>query len=309
MAPGGVSAAAVGAPMSLIALACGAHPDYPLVLFANRDENHARATAAAAWWPADWLGGRDLERGGTWFGVARDGRYALVTGFRDGAPADPELPSRGQLPLDYLASGEEPLAHSRRFVRNRGGHAPFNLLLGSPRQIYFAATEARLPLALTPGIHTLANGLIDAPWPKSERMEVLLGSYLRTHGGFAMLLGAYSELGQAEARGADHPACTARPAGPADFAAAGFAMLADRVTTPHGLPRTGIAAAEEERLSACFVTGAESGTRSSTALVMARDGRVYFEERGFDALGQETSRVVEEWRLDPRVFSAGGGDG
>lgn len=294
--------------MSLIALACGAHPDYPLVLFANRDERHARPTAAAAWWPEDWLGGRDLERGGTWFGVARDGRYALVTGFRDGAPVDPELPSRGQLPLDYLASGEEPLAHARRFARSRGGTAPFNLLLGSPRQIYFAATQARLPLALTPGIHTLANGLIDAPWPKSERMDVLLGSYLRTHGGFAMLLGAYSELGRAEVRGADDPACTAKPAGPADFAAAGFAMLADRVTTTRGLPQTGMDAAEEERLSACFVTGAESGTRSSAALVMARDGRLYFEERGFDSLGQETSRVVEEWRLDPKVFSAGGSD-
>jgi uncharacterized protein with NRDE domain len=296
--------------MSAIALAWGAHPDYPLVVLANRDESHARPTAPAAWWPEQpaWLGGRDLARNGTWFGVARDGRFALVTAFRDGAPVDPELPSRGRLPLDYLASGEEALAHARRFARARGGQAPFNLLLGSPRQVYFAATRARLPLALTPGIHTLANGLIDEPWPKSERLNTLLGSYMKTHGGFAMLLDAYSDLGKAGVRGADAPACTAKPSGPADFAAAGFAMLADRDTTATGLPHTGIGAKEEERLSACFVAGAESGTRSSTVLVMARDGQVYFEERGFDSEGLESSRMVEEWKLDPKVFSAGSRD-
>lgn len=296
--------------MSTVALAWGAHPDFPLILIANRDERHARATAQAAWWSEEpsCLGGRDLARGGTWFGVARDGRFALVTPFRDGAPSDPDAPSRGQLPLDYLSSGEEPVVHARRFARSRGGHSPFNLLIGSPRHMYYAATRARLPLALTPGIHTLSDGLLDEPWPKCVRLDTLLGSYLRTHGGFAMLLGAYSDLSKAGVRGADDPICTAKPVSPADFAKAGFAMLADRETTNEGLPDTGIGRAEEERLSACFVVGVESGTRSSTALVMARDGRVYFEERSFDPEGAESGRVVEEWSIDPQVFSGSAGD-
>ncbi|HYE35553.1 NRDE family protein [Methylocaldum sp.] len=296
--------------MSVIALAWGAHPDFPLVLIANRDEQHARPTAPAAWWPTEpaYLGARDLARGGTWFGVARDGRFALVTSFRDGSPTDPAAPTRGQLPLDYLTADEEPVVHARRFARARGGHPPFNLLLGSPRHVFYAATRARLPLALTPGIHTLSNGLVDEPWPKCVRLDTLLGSYLKTHGGFAMLLGAYSDLSKASVRGADDPACAVKPVSPADFATAGFAMLADRETTSQGLPDTGVGAAEEERLSACFVVGPESGTRSSTALVMARDGSVYFEERSFDLAGTESSRVVEEWTLDPKVFSAGGID-
>lgn len=296
--------------MSTVALAWGAHPDFPLILIANRDERHARATAQAAWWSEEpsCLGGRDLARGGTWFGVARDGRFALVTPFRDGAPSDPDAPTRGQLPLDYLSSGEEPVVHARRFARSRGGHSPFNLLIGSPRHMYYAATRARLPLALTPGIHTLSDGLLDEPWPKCVRLDTLLGSYLRTYGGFAMLLGAYSDLSKAGVRGADDPICTAKPVAPADFAKAGFAMLADRETTNEGLPDTGIGRAEEERLSACFVVGVESGTRSSTALVMARDGRVYFEERSFDPEGAESGRVVEEWSIDPQVFSGSAGD-
>ena len=56
--------------MCLILLAWQTHPNYPLVVAANRDEFYARATAPAAFWPEapDLLAGRDLEAGGTWLG-------------------------------------------------------------------------------------------------------------------------------------------------------------------------------------------------------------------------------------------------
>ena len=71
--------------MCLIVLAVGQHPDYPLVLAANRDEFHARPTAGAGWWEdrPDILGGRDLQAGGTWLALSRSGRLATVTNFRD----------------------------------------------------------------------------------------------------------------------------------------------------------------------------------------------------------------------------------
>ena len=49
--------------MCLILVAWQAHPDYPLVVAANRDEFFARPAAAAAWWPdaPDVFAGRDLE--------------------------------------------------------------------------------------------------------------------------------------------------------------------------------------------------------------------------------------------------------
>jgi uncharacterized protein with NRDE domain len=92
---------------------------------------------------------------------------------------------------------------------------------------------------------------------------------------------------------------------PDDIAAAGFAMLGDRTTYSSGLPDTGIDEDEEERLSACFVVGADHGTRSSSVLVMARDGRVRFEERSYDAAGNESGRVLETWSMEPSVFSGG----
>lgn len=58
--------------MCLIVLAWQAHPDYPLVVAANRDEFFARPAAPAAFWQEalQVLAGRDLEAGGTWLGVS-----------------------------------------------------------------------------------------------------------------------------------------------------------------------------------------------------------------------------------------------
>ena len=52
----------------MILLAWRAHPDYPLVVAANRDEFFARRTAVADFWSdaPHVLAGRDLEAGGTW---------------------------------------------------------------------------------------------------------------------------------------------------------------------------------------------------------------------------------------------------
>ena len=67
--------------MCLILVAWCAHPAFPLVVAANRDEFYARPTALAARWPASpkIIGGRDLEAGGTWLGVSEQGRFAAVT--------------------------------------------------------------------------------------------------------------------------------------------------------------------------------------------------------------------------------------
>ncbi|MCE7896984.1 MAG: hypothetical protein DYH19_09470, partial [Gammaproteobacteria bacterium PRO8] len=54
--------------MCLVAIAWRAHPRYPLIIVANRDEDHGRPAAPAAWWPdaSQVFGGRDLRAGGSW---------------------------------------------------------------------------------------------------------------------------------------------------------------------------------------------------------------------------------------------------
>ena len=77
--------------MCVLALAFRSHPGWPLVLAGNRDELHARPAAPLAHWQdaPEVLGGRDLEGGGTWLGVAEAGRLAVVTNLRGFGPRRP----------------------------------------------------------------------------------------------------------------------------------------------------------------------------------------------------------------------------
>src|SRR5579862_8798870 len=96
--------------MCLILVAWRAHPDYPLVVAANRDEYHARPAAAASWWPEPpILAGRDLTAGGTWLAVTRDARFAALTNFRDPARPPRDAPSRGCL-VPATLRGSAPVA-------------------------------------------------------------------------------------------------------------------------------------------------------------------------------------------------------
>ena len=90
-----------------IALLSSAHPSYKLILIDNRDEYLNRPTAAAAWWSPthpDVLGGRDLQRSeqGTWLGVTRSGKIAVLTNFRENSPPPASLISRGKIIKDFL---------------------------------------------------------------------------------------------------------------------------------------------------------------------------------------------------------------
>jgi len=293
--------------VSVVDIAWRAHPDFPLVLLFNRTEARDRASAPLAWWPepADVLAGRDLVGHGTWLAVSRQGgRFALVTGYREAAPPPAGAPSRGALPLRYLESGEDPVVFARRFMRDKGPYAPFNLIVGNPRQAHYVATRARLPVALTEGLHTLSNGLLDERRPQTERLGTLFGAWIKAAGGFTTLLDGYPRWRDAQARVGLELPLPHEDLRAADIATAAFAMLADRDATDAVLPETGLDPAEERRRSAVFVVGGPAGTRSSTVLIMDRDGGVHVEERSFDAAGAPSGTVIEQWRQDPAVFGA-----
>ncbi len=292
--------------MSLAAIAWRAHPDFPVVVLFNRDELHARPAQLPAWhdMPCQWLGGQDEQGGGTWLGIMRDGRFALVTGFTDDTQPTADTPSRGQLVIDYLASEEEPVVHSRRFMRNKSAHLPFNLIVGNTRQAFYAATKSRLPLALTQGMHTLSNGLLDQRWPQNERIDTVFGAFIKQYGGFRLLLDAYPKLNDGLAAFATPVPLPEGELTVDNISAAGFAMLSDRTTTTVDLPQIGLDEAENIRRSACFVVGSEYGTRSSSVFVMSREGKVRYEERSFDAQGVQIGQLIEHWEIDPSAFSA-----
>ena len=168
--------------MCLIAFAWRADPRYPLVVAANRDELHARPAAPAAFWSdldaPTLLAGRDLQAGGTWLGLTRAGRFAALTNVREpgrAGPADP--PSRGALVLDFLRGSEPPAAFLAE--RDLSAYAGFNLLLGTPDELWSAGNrDPQPPRALEPGVYGLSNAVLDAPWPKLTSARQALGQAL-----------------------------------------------------------------------------------------------------------------------------------
>ena len=58
----------IGFYMCILFIAVNQHPDYPLIIAANRDEFHARLTQASHFWDEypGMLAGKDCQAGGTW---------------------------------------------------------------------------------------------------------------------------------------------------------------------------------------------------------------------------------------------------
>jgi uncharacterized protein with NRDE domain len=71
--------------MCLILFAYKMHPKYELIVAANRDEFYKRPTAPAHFWDdcPELLGGRDLEKMGTWMGVTTSARFSALTNYRN----------------------------------------------------------------------------------------------------------------------------------------------------------------------------------------------------------------------------------
>src|SRR5690554_4149460 len=157
-------------PMCLIAFRFSPTGNRNLVLAANRDEFHQRPARAMHWWswPAGPLAGRDEQAGGSWLAVARNGRWAAVTNFRDPRAAGGAR-SRGDLPLAFIRGDDSPEAYVRSTHDRRASYGPFNLLAGDRQSLWYASSHAR-PSPVAPGVHALSNGLLDEPWPKSRRV-------------------------------------------------------------------------------------------------------------------------------------------
>lgn len=157
--------------MCLILMGVDPDADHRLVVAANRDEFYARPTAQATWWSdaPQILAGRDLEAGGTWLGVTRDGRFAAVTNFREDPP-DPLPPrSRGALTADFLTGTASPANYLAGIEPVAQDFRGFNLIVADRDSVcYYSNREGQIR-ELEPGFYGLSNQLLDCDWPKVVR--------------------------------------------------------------------------------------------------------------------------------------------
>jgi uncharacterized protein with NRDE domain len=242
--------------MCLIVFAWRVIPGLPLVACANRDEFYDRPATPAGPWPAypNIVAGRDLQGGGSWMGVTREGphgpKFAALTNIR--APSDfrSDAPTRGNLVADFLKGELDAPAYLDRIGPDADAYNGFNLILGDrDGMVWFsnrAGADPRNGKPLEPGIYGVSNSLLDAPWPKVVRTKATFASLL--------LQGAPEE--------------------------AFFEMLADTTRAPDmRLPATGVPIDLERQLSAVCIEIPGYGTRTSTVVKLYDQGEPELEER------------------------------
>lgn len=164
--------------MCLVVLAIGQSTQFPLILAGNRDEFHGRPTMKADWWPdkPDIVGGRDLQAGGSWLALHRNGRFATVTNYRDAEPVSVKSRSRGHLVTEFLERNQRPLEYLAHI--DGPAYAGFNLIVGDAAQAAYLSNRGGAPRELPAGLYGLSNALLDGPWDKVERSKGRLAALL-----------------------------------------------------------------------------------------------------------------------------------
>ena len=253
--------------MCLILFAHRQREDYPLVLIANRDEYYARPTRDAHWWDeAAVFAGRDLEAGGTWLGIGRNGRFAAVTNVREAGGMKAGKKSRGALTRDFLVGGAAAEDYLEALIPGDGDYSGFNLLLGDTSGLWFYSNRDHGIRRIETGVFGLSNGAFDEAWPKLSSGKAELA---------ALLEGRF-----------DHD----------DL----LEILTDhRIAEDHELPQTGVPLDIERMLSSRFIRSPEYGTRACTVLTIDGGGRVEFSEQNYRDANNAGERIHQSFILDP----------
>lgn len=264
--------------MCIAYLAINASPDWPLFIAANRDEFHKRDALAAAPWPdyPQVIAGIDCVAHGTWLGVTRQGRFGLLTNYRDVPHFISDAPSRGRLVSDYLTGDCTINAYVQNAWPERILYNGFNLIVGDLDNAYYISnkTSDLLPRPLPSGRYVISNHLLDSPWPKALRLRQALDQL---------------PLDQLE-----HSLTPV------------FEILKDATQAQgNDLPRTGLAPERERLLSSPFIVSPDYGTRCSTVIAIHVSGRALFSEVSYSAAGIATERHDWPFQIEKTLSACG----
>ncbi|SCU89018.1 LAFA_0E15764g1_1 [Lachancea sp. 'fantastica'] len=180
-----------------ILLATSAHPQYSLILISNRDEFYERKTQHTCFnkdgfvlCPIDLaLDSEGKSKGGTWCGVNKDGKVAVVLNLRHNRPrqagfkANPAF-SRGSVPMRFLQDRSpfnewdtfDKFAHKFSDVRN----GDLNLFVGDCKEGKYTAMDSfglSLPVLTSENrVFVMSNDFVGSPdkWLKIHTAETLL---------------------------------------------------------------------------------------------------------------------------------------
>lgn len=239
--------------MCLIVFANKILDDYKLIFAANRDEFYNRPSEQAEFWNEypDLLAGKDLQAGGTWMGITKQGRFAAITNFRDLKNHRNDAPSRGNLTLDFLIDNISPEEYYNKLKPTLNNFNGFNLILGTVDELFYFSNKIEGLKKLKSGIHGISNAILDTPWPKVEKSKRQLQHLIEQKN--------------------IHPWEILN-------------LLDDTsLAKDEELPDTGVGLELERMLSPIFIKSKEYGTRSSTIVTVDKNNNVRFVEKAYFA--------------------------
>lgn len=239
--------------MCLINLHFHDHPNYKLIIAANRDEFYKRPTAPAGFWEdhSNILAGRDLVGMGTWLGMTTSGRIAALTNYRDPNDGQADKKSRGLIVRNFLESSMPADEFFTGLQQEKDLYAGFNLIAGTPEQLFYYNNIQDDISFVSKGTHGLSNAFLNTPWPKVTKGKERLAAYIR-----------------------QNSAIEPDPL---------FDIIADAEEAPDEyLPDTGVGLELERKLSSMFIQTPGYGTRSSTVLLIDQNNHVTFVERTYN---------------------------
>lgn len=238
--------------MCILFIAIEQHPNYPVIICANRDEFHQRPTEKMHHWSTqNILAGKDLKAGGTWLGLSPSGKFSALTNFRRPAHFDTKKRSRGGLVVQALTSSEQSI--QQKLTKESHQYNDFNLVFGQLNNLQAFDSVNKKFVTLTPGFHSICNGALDDIWPK-----------------MALGIKALENTIVSESVNLEQL----------------FSLMKNQETAiEQHLPDTGLSAELESLLSSIFIISPDYGTRSTAIILQTTSGDIEVYERNYNPQG------------------------
>lgn len=249
--------------MCIIAFQYKTHPQYDLIVAANRDEFYERPAKPVYEWthttPRIIAGQDELEKG-TWLGINEHGRFAALTNYRDPSLQEKRDISRGHIVTHFLTSEHVSAEQfSYHLQQNKERYGPFNAIMYDGEKLFHYNNVTNIAQEVAPGIHTLSNATLNTPWPKTKKLHNDFSNVLR------------------------HPNIEPSHLWPI--------LQQDEQAPDEQLPSTGVPLHWERGLSSIFIKLGHYGTRASTALFLNKQ-QAHLEEITYEQ-GDFKSHIVQ----------------
>lgn len=244
--------------MCILFFAIKQHPNYPVIICANRDEFHQRPTKPMYWWPkndlaeSNVLAGKDLQAGGTWLGLNKAGRFSALTNFRQPELFDKSKQSRGELVLQALAHQDNEM--TKQLIKSSSHYNGFNLVFGHLNKLMCFDSVSQKQQVLSTGFHSLCNGALDDIWPKMALGQTKLADAIKDHR--------------------------------LDIAELFTLMKSGQQAKIEHLPKTGIPLNWEQLLSSIFIISPEYGTRTTNIITLDDEGNIAIYDQSYNEQGE-----------------------